>query len=171
MTINLEMECEVNFPFDVEEVANNVINAVLDWENCPYEAEVSVTLTNNEEIKIINNEQRGIDRPTDVLSFPMTQFPVPGNFDFLEEDEMMDSFHPESGELMLGDIVISVDKVISQAEEYGHSQKREFAFLIAHSMLHLIGYDHMEPEEAAVMEKKQGEILDSIGITRNESLI
>ena len=167
MTINLELECDVKFPFEVEAVTEQVVNAVLDWEKCPYEAEVSVTLTTNEEIHIINKEQRGIDRPTDVLSFPMTQFPQAGEFEFLEEDEMIDSFHPETGELMLGDIVISVDKVFSQAEEYGHSTKREFAFLIAHSMLHLIGYDHMEQEEAVVMEKKQEEILDSIGIIRN----
>lgn len=167
MTINLELECEPKFSFDIEKVANQVVEAVLDWEKCPYEAEVSVTLTTNEEIEIINREQRGINRPTDVLSFPMTQFPVPGEFDFLEEDEMLDSFHPESGELLLGDIVISVDKVASQAEEYGHSMLREFAFLIAHSMLHLIGYDHMEAAEAEIMEKKQEEILNSIGITRN----
>lgn len=168
MTINLELECEVNFPFDTEAVTQQVVNAVLDWEKCPYEAEVNVTLTTDEEIHIINREQREIDRPTDVLSFPMTDFPKAGSFEFLEEEEGMYSFHPESGELMLGDIVISVDKVYAQAAEYGHSVKREYAFLIAHSMLHLLGYDHMEPEEAAVMEKKQGEILDSIGITRKD---
>lgn len=167
MTINLELECEPQFPFDVEEVTSQVVNAVLEWEKCIYEAEVSVTLTTNEEIHIINREQRGIDRPTDVLSFPMTQFPEPAEFEFLEEDEYNDSFNPDSGELMLGDIVVSVDKVAEQAKEYGHSLKREYAFLIAHSMLHLIGYDHMEEKEAAVMEKKQDEILNSIGITRN----
>lgn len=166
MTINLERECETAFPFDCLEIAGQVAEAVLDHEHCPYEAEVSVTLTTDEEIHKINLEQRGIDRATDVLSFPMNQFLHPGDFAFLEE-EGVDCFHPESGELMLGDIVISVDRVISQAEEYGHSQLREYAFLIVHSMLHLLGYDHMEPEEALVMEQRQKEILDSVGITRN----
>lgn len=166
MTINLEKECGIDFPFDCQKVAEQVVEAVLDSENCPYEADVSITLTSDEEIHKINLEQRGIDRATDVLSFPMTQFPAAGEFDFLE-DNGIGSFHPESGELLLGDIVISVDRVIAQAEEYGHSQLREYAFLIAHSMLHLLGYDHMEQEEADVMEQRQKCILDSIGITRN----
>ena len=167
MTVHLEQECSPEWEFDVEETARLVTEAVLDAEKCPYEAEVGITLTTNEEIQLINREQRGIDSPTDVLSFPMTQFPKAGEFTFLEEDEYMDSFHPDTGELMLGDIVISADRVEAQAQEYGHSLKREYAFLIAHSMLHLIGYDHMEPEEAAVMEQKQDDILNSIGITRN----
>ena len=78
----------------------------------------------------------------------------------------MDAFHPESGELMLGDIVISKEKVISQAEEYGHSIEREYAFLIAHSMLHLFGYDHMEDDERMIMEEKQEEILERLHILR-----
>jgi probable rRNA maturation factor len=79
-----------------------------------------------------------------------------------------DYFDLESGELCLGDIVISIDKVYEQAQEYGHSLKREYAFLIAHSMLHLLGYDHMAQEEAAIMERKQEEILTRLGITRND---
>ena len=78
----------------------------------------------------------------------------------------MEYFNPETGELMLGDIVISKEKVIAQAEEYGHSTQREYAFLIAHSMLHLFGYDHMEEDERAVMEQKQKEILEQLQILR-----
>ena len=100
----------------------------------------------------------------DVLSFPMIDYPEPGTFDFLEEEE--DCFDPESGELTLGDIVISKEKVLSQAEEYGHSPKREYAFLIAHSVLHLTGYDHMEEEERQVMEQKQREIMERLDILR-----
>ena len=85
-------------------------------------------------------------------------------YDFLEEDDSC--FDPETGELLLGNIVMSKEKVISQAEEYGHSVKREYAFLIAHSMLHLLGYDHMEEEERAIMEGKQREILRKLGIER-----
>ena len=102
-----------------------------------------MTLTDNEGIHAINKEYRQIDRPTDVLSFPMLSYETPGDFSFLS-DENEDDFNPDTGEVMLGDIIISVDKVKEQALEYGHSEKREFAFLITHSMLHLFGYDHME---------------------------
>ena len=115
----------------------------------------------------MNREFRQIDRPTDVLSFPMIEYEEAGKFDFLEEVSCPeDCFHPETGELLLGDIVISAEKVLEQAQEYGHSVKREYAFLIAHSMLHLMGYDHMEPGEAAEMEQKQKEILEGLGIVR-----
>ncbi len=113
----------------------------------------------------MNLEQRGIDRPTDVLSFPMIEYDAPGDFSVIDE-ETGDAFNPETGELMLGDIVISKEKVLSQAEEYGHSPKREYAFLIAHSMLHLFGYDHMEEEERAEMEAHQRAIMEKVGIPR-----
>ena len=122
-------------------------------------------MTDNEGIHIINKEYRDIDRATDVLSFPMLSYETPGDFSFLM-DENDDDFNPDTGEANLGDIIISVDKVREQAEEYGHSELREFAFLITHSMLHLFGYDHMEPEEAEVMENKQRQILDELSITR-----
>ena len=140
--------------------------AVLDAEECPYESQVNVLLTDNEGIHEFNREHRGIDRETDVLSFPNVDFETEGDFDIDEEREA-DYFDPDTGELILGDIIISVDKVMEQAESYGHSTKREFAFLVAHSMLHLCGYDHMEEEEAKVMEAKQEEILTSLGITRD----
>ena len=167
MTLNLSEECTNEFEFDCKEVAFQVMNAVLDSENCPYEATVDLTLTTDSEIHEINLQQRGIDRATDVLSFPMTQFPVPGEFDFLEE-EGMDSFDPDSGELMLGDIVISVEHVHRQAEEYGHSLKREYAFLICHSMLHLMGFDHIEEEDRIRMEEEQRKIMADLNILRSE---
>ena len=165
MTFYVENETEVTFPFDVEEVVELVAEAVLDAEECPYETQVNVLLTDNEGIREFNREHRGIDRETDVLSFPNVDFETEGDFDIDEEREA-DYFDPDSGELILGDIIISVDKVMEQAENYGHSTKREFAFLVAHSMLHLCGYDHMEEEEAKVMEAKQEEILTALGITR-----
>ena len=128
-------------------------------------AEVSVTLTGSQEIRRLNREFRQIDRETDVLSFPMAAFPAPADYRFLEE-ETADCFHPETGELMLGDIVISVEKAKEQAEAYGHALKREYAFLIAHSMLHLCGYDHMEEQERIAMEKRQEEILSTGGFAR-----
>ena len=169
MTSYVENETEKQFDFDIKELADSVIEAVLDKEGCPYEAQINLLLTDNEGIRTYNAQFRQIDRETDVLSFPNVDYEVPSDFEGLEEYEA-DYFDPESGELLLGDIIISVDKVREQAESYGHSEKREFAFLVAHSMLHLCGYDHMEPEEAAVMEAKQEEVLVSLGITREDSL-
>ena len=164
MTLFFEKEGELKLDLPCKELAEKVINAALDYANCPYEAEVNLLLTMNNEIQEMNCNFREIDRPTDVLSFPMIDYEEAGNFDFLED--VMDAFHPESGELMLGDIVISKEKVISQAEEYGHSIEREYAFLIAHSMLHLFGYDHMEDDERLEMEQKQKEILEILQIKR-----
>ena len=100
-----------------------------------------------------------------MLSFPNLSFERAGDFSFAEENEA-DCFDPDSGELLLGDIILSADRIKEQAEEYGHSLLREFAFLTAHSLFHLCGYDHMEQEEAAVMEKKQEEVLERLHITR-----
>ena len=152
MTLNFEAEVNVPFDFDVEALAGEVINFTLEHEDFPYEPEVNLKF-------------REIDRPTDVLSFPMLSYENAGDFSKLEDD-YDDNFNPDTGEIMLGDIVISVDKVLEQAESYGHTTKREYAFLIVHSMLHLFGYDHMTPEEAAEMEAKQKQILDEMNITR-----
>ncbi len=165
MSFFLEEELEVNFDFDYRQIAEKVINYCIERENFPYEAEINLTLTDNEGIHIINKEYRDIDRATDVLSFPMLSYETPGDFSFLM-DENDDDFNPDTGEAILGDIIISVDKVREQAKEYGHSELREFAFLITHSMLHLFGYDHMEPDEAKVMEDKQRQILAELSITR-----
>ena len=164
MTLIFEEEGELHLDLPCEELATKVIDAALDYEECPYEVEVNLLLTMNDEIQEMNQNFRQIDRPTDVLSFPMIDYPNAGEFDFL--DDMMEAFHPESGELMLGDIVISKEKVLSQAKEYGHSIEREYAFLIAHSMLHLFGYDHMEDDERMIMEEKQEEILERLHILR-----
>lgn len=164
MTLYFEEEGKLKLDLPCEELARTVIEAALDYEECPYEAEVNLLLTTNEEIQKMNAEFREIDRATDVLSFPMVDYEEPGEFEFLEEAD--EYFHPETGELMLGDIVISKEKVLSQSEEYGHSPRREYAFLIAHSMLHLMGYDHMEEEERLCMEAKQRDILDRLNILR-----
>ena len=165
MTILVENEVNRELDFDYEEVIKTVISKTLETENCPYETEVNVLLTGNEEIHEANKEFRGIDRPTDVLSFPMVDYEVPSDFSCVDENP--ESYlNPETDELLLGDIMISVDKVYEQANEYGHSPKREFAFLIAHSMLHLLGYDHIDEAERKVMEVKQEAILGALGITR-----
>lgn len=165
MSLNIEKETEIEPDFDFRDVIRNVVNYSLDYVNCPYETELNVTLTDNEEIHRINKEFRNIDSPTDVLSFPMIEYMKPGDFSVVEDNEQ-DYFEPDSGELVLGDIIISLEKVYSQADEYGHTPKRELAFLVAHSMLHLFGYDHMDDEERNDMEKKQKDILDALKIYR-----
>ena len=173
MTVDLTIECPdivtaQTFPFDLQETAETVLNAFLDAEACPYEASCAVTIVTDEEIRKINSEMRGIDRATDVLSFPMVQYPSPSDFSILEDETAeADAFDPDSGELMLGDIVLSAEHITAQAEAYGHSVRREYAFLITHSLLHLAGYDHMEEKEAAAMEERQRVILSSCGIGRD----
>lgn len=128
--------------------------ATLVYEKFEYNAEVSVSFVDNKEIRILNSEYRKKDIPTDVLSFP------------LGENGVYDE-NPENGYKMLGDIVISLEKAIEQAELYGHSLTREIAFLTVHSMLHLLGYDHVNGGlEETVMREKQNEILSELGITR-----
>ena len=166
MTIEIEYETENRLPVKDREIIEAVVKEALDSENCPYDISLNVLLTNNEAILEINKEQRGMDLPTDVLSFPMIEYSSPADFS-LVEDCVEDYFHPETGELLLGDIVISVDKVLEQAENYGHSIKRELAFLTAHSMLHLFGYDHMQEEERVIMEQKQRAILERLAIGRD----
>jgi len=165
VTINIEYETEIELNLPYEDIIESVINESIEFEKCPYEVEVNVILTDNNEIHHINKEHRDVDSPTDVLSFPMVDYENPSDFEGIE-DNTEDYFNPDTGELMLGDIVISVEKVIEQADQYGHSTKRELAFLVAHSMMHLFGYDHMVPEEAAVMEAKQNEVLNNLNIFR-----
>jgi len=166
MTVNIEYEAEKVLKIPYTEIINKVVKEAVDYVKCPYEAEVNVILTDNEGIHQVNLEAREIDRPTDVLSFPTLEYRKPGDFSDFCEEECYD-FNPDTGELVLGDIMISVDKVIEQADAYGHSEERELGFLVAHSMLHLFGYDHMEEEERIVMEKKQEEILTKCNIFRD----
>lgn len=164
MTLQIDYETDREIGIEYEELAKKVVQKVLDMEGCPYDAQVNLVLTDNEEIQRVNTEFREIAAPTDVLSFPMIPFETPADYAIVEEDESY--FDLDTDELLLGDIMISVDKVFAQAEEYGHSVTREFCFLVAHSMLHLLGYDHMTTEEAVVMENKQRTALDELGITR-----
>ncbi|MCD7762217.1 MAG: rRNA maturation RNase YbeY [Lachnospiraceae bacterium] len=164
MTIDFEDESGDRLGIDLYEIAQRVIDGAIDFMDCPYEVCIGLTVTDNDEIHRLNLEHRQIDAPTDVLSFPMIDFETPGEFEWLENED--DCFDPESGELVLGDIVISADKVLEQAEAYGHSVTREYAFLITHSILHLLGYDHMTESDAATMEQIQRDILEALHITR-----
>ncbi|MDE6626884.1 MAG: rRNA maturation RNase YbeY, partial [Lachnospiraceae bacterium] len=162
MTILLEKETALDIGIEYEQIARQVICAALDYADCPYECEINILLSDNTGIQRINKQMRNMDMPTDVLSFPMIEFEREGDFSVVEKD-VPSNFDADSGELILGDIMISLEKVVTQAEEFNHSIKREFAFLLAHSMLHLFGYDHVTDREQERMEQMQEEILQGIG--------
>lgn len=167
MIFFVDNEVDADFSFDIEELAKKVAARVLETEGCPFDVQISLVITDDEGIKEMNAEFRNIDSATDVLSFPNIDFEEPGDFSVVDGAQRIDVIDPESGLVVLGDIVINEKRVREQAREYGHSELREFAFLVAHSMLHLCGYDHMEEDEAAVMEKKQEDVLQSLNITRD----
>ena len=164
MSLFIENESHLILPFEVEETALLVLNAILEYVNCPYESEVNLLLTTDIHMRKLNKEHRSIDKTTDVLSFPMLDEEIVD--DFPEFKERMELFHPETGELVLGDIIISTERVLSQAKEYGHSLKREFAFLFAHGVFHLLGFDHEGEKERGKMEQAQKKVLEQLQILR-----
>ena len=142
----------IKLPTGTRLLIRKACNATLKYENFESNAEVDVSIVNDEIIKEMNREFRNIDDSTDVLSFPLGE---DGNYDT----------NPETSALMLGDIVISADHALHQADLYGHSVEREIAFLTVHSMLHLLGYDHVNGGlEQTVMREKEEAILDSLGL-------
>ncbi len=153
--------------YSFKKVLNAVLKQALKDENCPFQdVSVNLLITDEQGIEDYNRTYRNIDKVTDVLSFPNIDFDVPSDFSVIEGHEI-DYLDPDTGRLQLGDIVINYKRIQSQALEYGHSEKREFAFLCAHSIFHLCGYDHMDPQEASVMERKQEAVLTALGITRD----
>lgn len=182
-TVNIEEEkgiAEYNFDFSGDETARSVCEKVLELEHCPMNAEVSVLYVDDSSIQEINSMARGVDAVTDVLSFPNLPFEEYEGNDkkenrkdspcwdtLLSQESKADLLDPLTGDLVLGDIVLNLDAVKRQAKEYGHSCKREFAFLIAHSMLHLCGYDHETDEEEQNMIARQEKVLRELGITRD----
>lgn len=148
MTIYFNYEAETRLHIAWMDIISTVVNGTLEYMKFKKQAEVSVSIVDAKEIQKLNREFRGINKVTDVLSFPM------------------EDVNPETKEVVLGDIVLCADKIISQAREYGHTRKRELAFLTCHSMLHLLGYDHMTDEEREEMEDLQRKILERLGYTR-----
>ena len=157
--IDIILECVNEEDSKYEEMISKAAEAVLECENHDFDAEISVTLTDNEEIREINREHRDIDKETDVLSFPLYDFETPSVFD--EAQVSID------GDVrVLGDIVISVEKIIAQAAEYGHSVEREMSYMTVHSMLHLLGYDHMTDEDKALMRSREEKVMEYLNINR-----
>ncbi len=140
-----------------------VIRTVLEMEGVKLPCEVNVRVTNDAGIHEVNLEMRGVDRPTDVLSFPMFDL-VPGEPPTEEDGDLLDI---ATGLLPLGDMVLSMERVTAQAKEFGHSNRRELAYLVAHSTLHLLGYDHLdEGEEKARMRAREEAAMELLGISR-----
>ncbi len=164
--MQLFTECDATaFIPEYETIAKRVLEGGLYFFECPFETEISLYIVEPEAIRALNAAQRGIDKVTDVLSFPNLDFEKEADFSSIPEGDA-DCFDPESGDLCLGEIVICAEKVYEQAEEYGHSDLREYAFLLTHSLLHLLGFDHENDEERKRMEELQEKILQKLGIVR-----
>ena len=150
---------DIKIPTGIRLLVRKCCHAVLESEGHNESYEISVSFVNDEAIHALNKQHRGVDRPTDVLSFP------------LGENGVYDVNH-ETGAFLLGDIVISIETAYRQAEVYGHSLEREVGFLTVHSMLHLLGYDHEEGKlQERIMREKEEDILASLGISRDETFI
>lgn len=142
-----------------------VMEKCLDKESVPYEVEISLSVVSLQEIHDINSQHRNIDRPTDVLSFPQLELSEVGKIDW-DSLDLSGSVNYDTEEVILGDIILCVDRAKEQAIEYGHSLDREICFLVAHSMFHLLGYDHMNQNDENIMIAKQEEVLRELEITR-----
>jgi len=143
-----------------------VIEFALKEEEVDIKCEVSLLFVDNDEIKEINNDTRGINKETDVLSFPMLEYENNKVFKDLYINYEFSQSDFDGDELVLGDIVLSLEKALEQSKEYNHSYEREASYLVVHSVLHLLGYDHMEDEEKNVMRSREEEILNKLSITR-----
>ena len=165
MSFYADNEYEKEFPFDIDKTIENVINACSRMVSCPYEISVNILITDDENIRKYNKEYRDIDKETDVLSFPAVDYEEPADFSIAEKNRYS-YFDADTDELILGDIILNGDRVFKQALEYDHSVYREFSFLIAHSMLHLFGYDHIEKEDETEMFMLQDKIMDELNILR-----
>ena len=160
MKVSIEnLQDKVELSESTEKLIKDVAKLVLETENIEIPCKVDITLVDDAQIREFNNKYRNIDSSTDVLSFPIIEGcegqinPEVGDYD-------------EDGHAMLGDIIISLETARKQAEEYGHSFERELAFLVTHGSYHLLGFDHMEPEEEKRMMEKQEAVLSKMGLAR-----
>ena len=151
---------------DLEETIKEIVDYTLKEEKVLIPYEVSIIFVDNEDIRTINNETRGIDRATDVLSFPMLDYKEKTVFKDNYLDYKFSLIDLDDGNLVLGDIVLSLERAKEQSEEFNHSFLREVCYLIIHSILHLLGYDHMEEDDKVIMRSREEEILSKFQINR-----
>lgn len=142
------------------------IDFALKEEGVKVPYQISLLFVDNEEIRKINRENRSIDRETDVLSFPMLDYEKDKVYKDMYLDYDFDETFMDGDELVLGDIVLSLEKALEQSKEYNHSFEREVSYLVVHSVLHLLGYDHMEEEEKKIMRNEEEKILSKMNIVR-----
>ena len=167
MNLTLYTEYETETDIDIRRIAADVADVFFKHFPAPKDVQISLYVVDDKTIREANRDTRGIDKVTDVLSFPNLPFDPEHINDFtLIEGNEADVTDPETGELIYGEIMLCASKIISQAEEYGHSREREAAFLTAHSLLHLAGFDHIEDEDRLKMEQLQEEILKEAGYER-----
>jgi len=150
---------------NIEKIILDCINRALDLEGFNSKLLISIILVDNDTIRDINLQYRDIDRVTDVLSFPMLDIEA-GHRD-LDPDDFVSDIDPESGAIILGDIILALEKAKEQAEEYGHSFQRELGFLVVHGVLHLLGYDHMEERDRELMRSREEIILEAVNLHRS----
>lgn len=160
------MQDKINWSNEEEKFLESIINFALHEEGVTCDAEVSVLLVDNDEIRSINSQHRNIDKVTDVLSFPMLDYYDGKVFKEQYSGRNFDSSMMDGDELVLGDIVISLEKAEEQSKDYGHSFKRELSYLTIHSVLHLLGYDHMVEADKAKMRDREEKILLHFNISR-----
>lgn len=165
MTFYVENEVDAVWDFDMEKILQDVIRQTCDDVKCPYEVEVNLSVTDEEGIRTYNRTYRDIDSATDVLSFPAVDYDAPADFSHVRDNPLC-YLNPDTQELVLGDVIVCAQRLRLQAAQYGHSELREFAFLVTHSMLHLFGYDHMQPLEEKEMFALQESVLQKLGIGR-----
>lgn len=151
---------------EFENTLKNAIKFALEEELVDKECEISLLFVDNTEIKEINNETRGIDKATDVLSFPMLDYPEGKVYKDIYSGKELNRTYFNEDELVLGDIVLSLERADEQRIEFNHSFNRECSYLVIHSVLHLLGYDHMDEEEKKIMRAREEEILSKLKITR-----
>ena len=160
-------QTKINMSEEEIEKLKNAINFALKEEEVNVETEVSLVFVDNEEIREINRENRNIDRATDVLSFPMLEYPEGKVYKDVYKNKKFDETFLDGQELVIGDIVLSLERALEQSKEYNHSFEREASYLVIHSVLHLLGYDHMEEEEKEIMRTREECILNKLNITRD----
>lgn len=167
MILSDNRQNKIEITEEIELLLQNIINYTLKEEKVSMEYEVSLIFVDNCSIKEINREYRNIDRETDVLSFPMLEYPAKKVYKDIYINFEFDESYFDEKYLVLGDIAVSLEKALEQSIEYGHSFLRETAYLVVHSTLHLLGYDHMEEDDKVVMRKREEEILESFSINRD----
>lgn len=163
---NRQRKLEVNDDF-IEKLTK-VIEFSLSEEEVYVPCEISLVFVDNKEIREINNNTRGINRETDVLSFPMLEYENKKVFKEMYKNYKFSQIDFNGDELVLGDIVLSLEKALEQSIEFNHSYEREASYLVVHSVLHLLGYDHMEDEGKRIMRSREEEILNKLSITRSD---